>query len=247
MNIVKQKKRLAIPVDSDSIEHFQDSQNRIVIRIKELSKMYQDASGNRFVLSNLNLNVAAGEIVAITGPSGSGKSTLLNIIALIEAADQGVVQLDGYAAHTFVEPQSTLFRRQRIGFIYQFFNLIPTLTVYENILLPLQLNGITQTSRIDYLLNLTGMLERKNAYPDVLSGGEQQRISVVRAIVHEPPIVLADEPTGNLDDESGQSVLALLQAAKDQGAAIVMVTHSDVAAAIADQKYQMHKGALVKT
>lgn len=244
MNIVNEKNQSGKPLNKSEIISGTANPTPVAVSVSKLEKCYQDAAGGRQILDGLSLEVKGGQMVAITGPSGSGKSTLLNIIALIETADAGFVQLDGQQVADMGEPQTTLFRRRRIGFIYQFFNLIPTLTVYENIVLPLQLNGIADRGRADSLLKSTGLFERKNSYPDLLSGGEQQRVSVVRAIVHQPPIVLADEPTGNLDDESGGAVLDLLRTARDQGAAIIMVTHSETAASVADRRYVLSKGKL---
>jgi putative ABC transport system ATP-binding protein len=214
------------------------------ILLRGVTKSYREATATRRVLDGVDLDVRAGTFVAVTGPSGSGKSTLLNILAAIESADTGRVEVNGIDLAGVPEPRSTLFRRRHVGVVFQFFNLVPTLTVRENLLLPLRLVGIRDEDRADALLARLGLADRGESFPDVLSGGEQQRVGVARAMVHRPSILLADEPTGNLDEEAGAGVLAMLREAVSEGATVLMVTHSPEAAAAADRKLLLHHGRL---
>ena len=219
------------------------------LRVVNLSKRYYEGERARVVLHEANLNVARGEIVAILGKSGSGKTTLLNLISGIDRVDEGEIYLEDLRVTGLSERAWTLFRRQRVGFIFQFFNLIPTLSVWENITLPLELNALTSTAdfeRAERLLDNVGLLDRKAAFPDRLSGGEQQRVAIARALVHDPALVLADEPTGNLDEDTGRHVLELLERLTRQaGKSMLLVTHSSEAAAIADRVFALREGRLV--
>ena len=220
------------------------------LRLENLSKSYLEGERRRTVLQNAHLSVAEGEIVAILGKSGSGKTTLLNLVSGIDRADEGEIYLDGVRLTGLSEQARTLFRRRQIGFIFQFFNLIPTLQVWENVTLPLELNAQTSPAhlkRAEMLLETVGLLDRKRAFPDRLSGGEQQRIAIARALAHDPRLVLADEPTGNLDEETGRQVLDLLQSLTRQaGKSMLLVTHSAEAAAIANRVFALHDGQLVE-
>jgi putative ABC transport system ATP-binding protein len=202
----------------------------------------------RLVLQNANAAFARGEFVAIVGKSGTGKSTLLNLISGIDRADNGAIWLNGQNLTALDERQRTLFRRDNIGFVFQFFNLIPTLTVGENVALPIELNGVSAKEarrRVESLLDAVGLLDRWETFPDRLSGGEQQRVAIARALVHDPLLVLADEPTGNLDEETGQQVLALLdRLTRQAGKNLIMVTHSTEAAAHADRVLCLRDGQL---
>jgi putative ABC transport system ATP-binding protein len=202
----------------------------------------------RTVLRHVNANFSKGESTAILGRSGSGKSTLLNLISGIDQADEGSIWLDGQNLNALSEKQRTIFRRQNIGFIFQFFNLIPTLTTLENVILPLELNGLeTHRARekAEPLLGEVGLLDRAQTFPDRLSGGEQQRVSIARALVHDPLLVLADEPTGNLDEETGKQVLSLLdRLTRQAGKNLILVTHSPEAAAYTDRILYLHEGQL---
>jgi len=215
------------------------------LRIKGLSKAFTEAGRRHPVLHALDLAVRAGETLALVGRSGSGKTTLLNLISGIELPDSGEVWVGDTCLSALNERERTLFRRHHLGFVFQFFNLIPTLTVLENVLLPLELSGRIEARRrraLD-LLEEVGLAERRDSYPDRLSGGEQQRVAVVRAIVHEPLLLLADEPTGNLDEESGQTVLALFRnLVQRTDTTMVMVTHSREVASLADRVYRMRDG-----
>lgn len=218
------------------------------LHLENVSKSYLEGSLRRIVLEGANASFGKGEFVAILGKSGSGKSTLLNILAGIDRADSGSLWLDGTNLSTMAERERTLFRRENIGFIFQFFNLIPTLSVLENITLPLELTGISPgpaKERAVPLLEAVGLLDRVGAFPDRLSGGEQQRVAIARALIHEPLLVLADEPTGNLDESTGKQVLDLLDRLTRQvGNNLIMVTHSADAARYADRVLTLHDGAL---
>lgn len=209
------------------------------IRLVNLSKSYEEGSRTRHVLRNASASFARGEFVAILGKSGTGKSTLLNLISGIDDTESGEIWLDGQNLTALGERQRTLFRRNHIGFIFQFFNLIPTLTVWENILLPVELNGRADKAALanaEALLDAVELLDRRKTFPDRLSGGEQQRIAIARALVHNPLLVLADEPTGNLDEDSGRQVLALLdRLTRQAGKNLILVTHSRQAAGYADR------------
>lgn len=218
------------------------------LRLENLSKHYDEGGQRRVVLKDATVCFRRGELVAILGRSGSGKTTLLNLISGIDRADGGAVYLNGENLSAMDENSRTLLRRRRIGFVFQFFNLIPTLTVLENVRLPLELNGLQNHSnrRAEELLAEVGLSDRLHAYPDRLSGGEQQRVAIARALVHDPDLVLADEPTGNLDEETGRQVLALLdRLTRKAGKNLILVTHNPEAAAYADRVFLLKDGRLV--
>lgn len=215
-----------------------------LIEINNLSRTYREGQRSREALCGVSLTVGRGEVIALLGRSGSGKSTLLNLIGGIDLPSGGDVIIDGQVLNRMGEYQRTLFRRRRVGFIYQFFNLIPTLTVLENVRLPLELNSI-DGDRADRLLAQVGLADRRDTYPDRLSGGEQQRVAIARALVHEPAVLLADEPTGNLDAESGRRVLGLLgDLVREHGTTLVVVTHSRKVAELADRIFVLEDGRL---
>jgi putative ABC transport system ATP-binding protein len=218
------------------------------IKIHNVSKAYPEGNQVRTVLVDVCETIDRGEIVVILGRSGSGKSTLLNLISGIDTPDAGDIVLDGQIVNRLSERDRTLLRRQRMGFIFQFFNLIPTLTVLENILLPLELNHMLEPhdrQRAMRLLEAVGLADRHSSFPDALSGGEQQRIAMVRSLVHNPDIILADEPTGNLDQETGRQVIHLLdQLVREKRATLVMATHSKEVVGWADRVLQVKAGAL---
>lgn len=218
------------------------------IRFENLSKSYQEGSRTRIVLDKANAWFNKQESIAILGKSGTGKSTLLNVLAGIDRADSGKIWLDNAELTAMNERERTLFRRRNIGFIFQFFNLIPTLTVIENVVLPLELNDESPQAarkRAEPLLEAVELLDRVDTYPDRLSGGEQQRVAIARALVHDPLLVLADEPTGNLDEATGERVLILLdQLTRQAGKTMIMVTHSAEAASYADRVLRLHEGHL---
>jgi putative ABC transport system ATP-binding protein len=218
------------------------------LRLVNLTKSYQEGNLSRHVLNDASASFERGELVAILGKSGSGKSTLLNLISGIDRVDIGSIWLEEEELTGLDEKQRTLFRRQNIGFIFQFFNLIPTLNVLENVMLPGELNGTpaaTVRQHAIQLLEAVGLKDRAATFPDRLSGGEQQRVAIARALINDPLLVLADEPTGNLDEETGLQVLSLLdRLTRHSGKNMIMVTHSAEAAQIADRTLYLREGKL---
>jgi putative ABC transport system ATP-binding protein len=221
-----------------------------LVEIRDLSKAYEEGNRRRMVLCNANAVFARGELAVLVGRSGTGKSTLLNLLSGIDQPDAGEVIVDGVSLSTLSERERTLFRRNRIGFVFQFFNLIPMLTVEENLLLPLELKGKVSRQQRDAALHLlaeVGLADRAASYPDQLSGGEQQRVAVARALAHDPLLVLADEPTGNLDLETGLQVLELLdRLTRRAGKTLVMVTHSPEVVGLADRVFRIEDCRLVE-
>lgn len=219
-----------------------------LVRLRGVSRFYVEGGRSHAVLSDLNAEFLRGEFAAVVGPSGCGKSTLLNLISGIDRPDAGRIEIDGEVVTGLPEHERTVFRRAHIGFIYQSFNLIPTLTVLENVCLPLALNGHRPPQARDQALAMlaeVGLADRTDSFPDVLSGGEQQRIAIARALVHKPRLILADEPTGNLDADSGAGVAALLNnLVRAAGATLILVTHSEQLAALADRVLVMASGRL---
>ena len=219
-----------------------------MLRIRQLSRSFREGSRVHHVLDRLDAEVRSGEHLAIVGRSGSGKSTLLNLISGIDRADAGAVEIDGVEVTALGEPGRTLFRRAHVGFVYQFFNLIPTLDVAENVRLVLELNGVRGAAARDRSLAAlagVGLAGRAHSAVDQLSGGEQQRVAIARALVHEPQLLLADEPTGNLDEETAREMLpALLSLTRARGATLVMVTHDEALAATADRVLELREGRL---
>lgn len=219
-----------------------------IVRIRDLVKTYHEGDRSLRVFAGVNLDIAAAEFIAVLGASGSGKSTLLNLISGIDRPDSGQILIEGSDITPFNDRQLTLFRRDHIGIVFQFFNLIPTLTARENITLPQELGGGNRQeaeTRADDLLRQVGLGDRAAAFPDKLSGGEQQRVAIARALLHEPKIVLADEPTGNLDDDTGRAVIKLfLRLTRDAGKTLVMATHSSEIARQADRVCRIHDGQL---
>jgi putative ABC transport system ATP-binding protein len=222
---------------------------REIVRLVGVSKDYREGTQARPVLRDASASVAEGELVAIRGRSGSGKSTLLNLVAGIDRPSAGEVWVDGTCLSRLSPRDRTLFRRDRIGLVFQFFNLIGTLSVIENVQLPLELRGAAASEarrRARARLEDVGLAERVDDFPDRLSGGEQQRVAIARALVAEPRLLLADEPTGNLDDVTGGAVLELLdRVSRRAGRTLLLVTHSAQAAAAADRVLTIEDGRLV--
>lgn len=219
----------------------------LMVKIEHLSHRHQTNTAP--VLKDISLEVPTGQSLALLGRSGSGKSTLLNLIAGIETTQQGHLDVAGVHLHQCNDDQRTLLRRQQIGFIYQFFNLIPTLTAAENLSLPLELNNQanehTKTLVADWLERI-GLSAQAHHFPDTLSGGEQQRVAIARALIHCPALLLADEPTGNLDASSGETALnLLLQGASEQEQTLIVVTHSRAVAERCDRVLYLSDGHLI--
>jgi putative ABC transport system ATP-binding protein len=221
-----------------------------LIEIRDLTRVFVEGGREHAVLRGASAAIARGELVVLVGRSGSGKSTLLNLLAGIDLPTSGEVVIDGAPLSRMGERDRTLFRRDHIGFVFQFFNLIPTLTVEENLLLPLELKGRVgpgERRAALALLEEVGLSDRAASFPDILSGGEQQRLAVARALVHDPLLVLADEPTGNLDLETGLQVLELLdRLTRRAGKTMVMVTHSPEVIGIAHRVLRIEGGRLVE-
>ncbi len=220
-----------------------------IVTLRNLSKAFQEGRQRRLVLSGVTATFQAGEFIVLLGRSGSGKSTLLNLISGIEVPDAGEIVVDGVNVTRLRDQERTLFRRDRTGFVFQFFNLIPTLTVLENITLPQELAG-RDRRRVEEgamaLLAEVGLADRRDAFPDRLSGGEQQRVAIARALAHDPLLVLADEPTGNLDEETGAAVLQLLlKMTRRAGKTLLMATHSPEVVPYADAVFHIQDGLLV--
>ena len=224
----------------------ENTSTEVFLEINNLSKGFREGDQLREVLKGCSLTVPRGEFTAVVGKSGTGKSTLLNLISGIDRPDQGAITISGRDLTAMEERERTLFRRREIGFVFQFFNLIPTLTAVENVSLPLELTGSSFAAgrkRAGELLERVGLGDRLKTFPDRLSGGEQQRVAIARALVHDPLLVLADEPTGNLDEETGEVVLTLLRdLTRRVGKNLIMVTHSLETAADADRIVELRDG-----
>jgi putative ABC transport system ATP-binding protein len=219
-----------------------------MISIKNVKKSFQEGSSKQVILDNLDLSIAKGEIVILLGKSGSGKSTLLNILSGIDTPDSGTVSINLNEITSLSEKDRTLIRRNKIGFIFQFFNLVPTLTVEENLLLPLELNDFTNRKElVKTILDEVELTDKLQSYPDKLSGGERQRVAVARALIHNPDIILADEPTGNLDYETSLKIIDLLdRVVKKKGKTMIMVTHSKDVIGLADRVLTIRNGKVTQ-
>jgi putative ABC transport system ATP-binding protein len=221
-----------------------------MIRCVDVCKTYRQGDNDITALAGISLEIAKGSFVAIMGPSGSGKSTLMHLIGGLDRPTSGDLLVNGRLIGQMPDDQVTLFRRYKIGFVFQFFNLLPTLTALENVALPLVLDGRPKAEsddRAQALLARIGLDKRQDHLPDELSGGEIQRVAVARALAFNPPILLADEPTGNLDSKNGEAILSLLKEInREQGCTIVMVTHSDEAARYGDRTIVLRDGRVEK-
>ena len=219
-----------------------------VLSVRQLCRSFREGERVHRVLDRADLEVDAASVVAVMGRSGSGKSTLLNLLSGIDRADSGRILFDGHEIDSLSEPQRTLFRRRNVGFVYQFFNLIPTLDAEENVRLVLELNGIRRPearARSAHMLERVGLRARMRSAIDTLSGGEQQRVAIARALVHEPRLLLADEPTGNLDDVSAREIVQLLQSLVSAASTtLIIVTHDGALAAAADRVLELREGRL---
>ena len=218
-----------------------------IITVRKLKKYYKSGAGLVKALDGVDLTVARGEFVSVMGASGSGKTTLLNIIGGLDMPDEGEVYVDGADLARMGENKLAVFRRRKVGFVFQEYNLIPTLTVEENILFPLDLDGsASRTGFLEEILSLLGLEGRRQSYPDTLSGGQKQRVAIARALAAKPPVILADEPTGSLDSRNGQNVAGLLKmTAQLSHRTLVLVTHNLELAQLADRVVQMKDGRIV--
>lgn len=218
----------------------------VLIRARQLTHGYRNGKHERTVIERLDLDIAQGEIVAIVGRSGSGKTTLLNIVGAMAKPRSGTIQIGDDDATVWNDAERSAFRRQRLGFVFQAYNLLPTLTVHENVALPLELNDLPDEGRSAQLLSTLGISAIADRFPDQISGGEQQRTAIARAVVHRPALIIADEPTGNLDREDGRRVIELFEdCARAAGAAVLMATHSLDMVGHADRVMEMRDGILV--
>ncbi len=227
-----------------------DPHPRPAIELRGLRKRFQEGDSERTVLEAVDLVIDPGQFVVLLGQSGSGKSTLLHLIGGIDTPSSGSVCIGGVDLTALDERRRTLFRRDRIGFIFQFFNLIPTLSVLENVTMPSELAGLPrpalEAAALD-LLGQVGLAERASTMPDRLSGGQQQRVAIARALLHQPLLILADEPTGNLDEHTGDQVLQLLIAlTRQQGRTLIMATHNGAIAEQADRVLRVQEGHLLE-
>lgn len=243
------KRRFRRLQSSPGYTRYVEKNGRVAVEISDLEKVYGEGRAAVRALKGISLEFPAGEFAAIMGPSGSGKSTLLHILGALDRPSSGKVVVGGQDLSGLSDKKLTLLRRERMGFVFQFFNLIPTLSAEENILLPALIAGekaAKYAGRLDELLDLVGLQNRRTHRPDELSGGEQQRVAIARALVRNPDIVLADEPTGNLDSKTGDGILALLrESANRYEQTIIMVSHDARAAGSADRVIFLADGRVV--
>lgn len=220
-----------------------------LVKVRDLEKTYETGCDDCAVLKRLDLDVYSGEFVVLLGASGSGKSTLLNLISGIDNASAGSITIESTTITHLTEHNRTLYRRDNIGIVFQFFNLIPTLTVLENITLPVELRGESRDLSVQAARDLLKRVElddRADDFPDKLSGGQQQRVAIARALISKPLLVLADEPTGNLDEDTGRAVLALLlELTRDAGRTLIMATHDPAIVPLADRVFSIQDGQLI--
>ena len=221
-----------------------------ILRLLGINKFYEEGGNRVNILNDVNAEFSDGELVVLLGKSGSGKTTLLNLISGIDSPDSGRIEIGGRDISNLTESELTLLRRDHIGFIFQFFNLIPTLTVLENVALPSELAGVSRKdsfNKAQDLLSKVGLGKRSGSFTDVLSGGEQQRVAIARSLINDPAIILADEPTGNLDPATSREVLELLlEIQRDSGKTMIVATHSAQIADRGDTVYNIQNGTLVQ-
>jgi putative ABC transport system ATP-binding protein len=221
-----------------------------MIRCIDVRKIYRQGENDITALAGVSLDIAKGSFVVIMGPSGSGKSTLLHLIGGLDRPSSGDLLVDGRLIGQMADDEVTLFRRTKVGFVFQFFNLLPTLTALENVTLPFVLDGVSKGEadrRARSILEKVGLEQRRHHLPEELSGGEIQRVAIARALAFDPPILLADEPTGNLDSKNGGAILSLLRKIKEErGCTVVMVTHSDEAASYGERIIFLRDGRVEK-
>jgi putative ABC transport system ATP-binding protein len=221
-----------------------------MIAVRNLVKTIRNDGNEVHIIRNVSFDVPSRQFVAVMGPSGSGKSTLLGLIAGLDAPTSGSVSIDGQEITNLREDELAQLRGQKLGFIFQSYHLIPTLTAFENVILPMELNGSLNgdaSKRADYLIESVGLTQRRNHYPVQLSGGEQQRVALARAFMMKPSVLLADEPTGNLDSQNGRHVLELLiRLNEEEGATLLLVTHDELLASHAQRRIVLRDGQIVE-
>lgn len=219
-----------------------------ILQAKDLTKIYGSGENAVYALNGVNFSVEKGEFVAVVGTSGSGKSTLLHMLGGLDRPTSGSVTVDGKEIFSFKDEALTIFRRRKIGFVFQNYNLVPVLNVYENIVLPVQLDGkLPDAAYIDSIIETLGLESKLKNLPNNLSGGQQQRVAIARALASKPAIILADEPTGNLDSKTSQDVLGLLKVTSQKYAqTIVMITHNEEIAQLADRIIRIEDGKIVE-
>ncbi len=223
------------------------TQSSDLVTLEGVGHSFREGDARRVVLHGVDASVARGELVAVLGRSGSGKSTLLNLVGGLDAPEEGRILVAGQDLARLGDTARSEFRRRHIGFVFQFFHLLPTLTVFENVLLPSELDSRDAGEHARELLDRVGMSDRADAFPDVLSGGEQQRVALARAIAHRPELLLADEPTGNLDEAGAAVVLDLLvELGREHGCTVIMATHSRDAASRCERVVRIEHGRLVE-
>ena len=222
-----------------------------VLRLERLTKQFYEGVLQRAIFSDINLDILSGQFSILTGPSGSGKSTLLNLISGIEPPTSGKIIVDGIELTALSEKRRTLFRRHQVGMVFQSFNLIPTLSVSANLMLPLDLTGVSRKEaklRVIETLDRVGLADRSNSFPEQLSGGEQQRVAITRALVHDPTLVLADEPTGNLDSDNAHQIMGIFKnLVKNEGKTLIVVTHRSDMEPLADRVFHLEDGNITET
>lgn len=220
-----------------------------LISLRNISRHYKSGDRSVHAVDGVSLEIGRGEFIAVTGPSGCGKSTLMHLLAGLETPTSGEIVIDGFALHQADDAALTEYRRRRLGLVFQFFNLLPTMNVIENVSLPLLLQGVSHTecaTRARELLELVGMQNRAQHFVHQLSGGEQQRTAIARALIHRPSLLIADEPTGNLDSKSAETVIEVLtRLGREKFATLIVVTHSEQVAGVATRRIEMRDGKLV--
>ena len=219
-----------------------------ILKTENLKKTYGSGEAKVEALRGVNLTVNKGEFLSIVGTSGSGKSTLLHMLGGLDRPSSGKVIIDGKDIFSLKDEELTIFRRRKIGFVFQAFNLVPVMSVYENIVLPIELDGEKPNQEfVNEIINTLGLSEKTKSYPSQLSGGQQQRVAIARALASAPAIILADEPTGNLDSKTTQDVMGLLKVTSQKfGQTIVMITHNDEIAQLADRSIRIEDGLIVR-
>jgi len=220
----------------------------MMFAVRNLVKTIRNGAREVEIIRGISFDVPSRQFVAIMGPSGSGKSTLLGLIAGLDAPTSGIITIDGVDITALREDELAQLRGKKLGFVFQSYHLIPTLTAFENVLLPMEFSGVSNgaTARAEYLLESVGLIERRDHYPVQLSGGEQQRVALARAFMMKPAVLLADEPTGNLDSENGRHVLELLMRLnREEGTTLVLVTHDEMLASQAERRILLRDGRIV--